>query len=184
MPISVTTRRPAPTSDSGSTETVRQLAEFRYALRKFLRFSEDAARSCGVTPQQHQLMLGIAGFTGRNRATISELADFLQERNHSVVGLVERAVESGLVRRARDTDDRRVVVVTLTRRGENIVDQLSRLHEQEIRNLPALLLRPSAKAKKSSPRSEASPIKTAPAKRAPAAPSATQKQAPQRKPAK
>lgn len=115
---------------------LHELARFRYALRSFLRFSENAARACGVTPQQHQLMLGVAGFTGRNSATISELAEFLQERNHSVVGLVERAVQSGLVRRAQDASDRRVVVVTLTRRGEVILSKLSALHRDEIRRIP------------------------------------------------
>src|SRR3984885_41837 len=94
------------------TEMMRELAWFRYNLRRFLRFSERAARACGVTPQQHQLMLGIAGFTEDGRATISELAEFLQERNNSVVGLVERAAEVGLVRRRPGKTDRRQVIVT------------------------------------------------------------------------
>lgn len=114
---------------------VSELAQFRYALRRFLRFSESAARECGVTPQQHQLMLGVAGFTGRGCATVSELAEFLQEKNHSVVGLVYRAVQSGLVKRKRDSSDRRVVVVQLTARGEHILLQLSGLHRQEIENI-------------------------------------------------
>jgi DNA-binding MarR family transcriptional regulator len=122
----------------GSDAAIRSLAEFRYALRKFLRFSEEAARSCGVTPQQHQLMLGVAGFTGRNCATISELAEFLQERNHSVIGLVKRAVDNGLVRRARDSSDRRVVIVSLTRRGEVLLGKLADLHQAEARRIPAL----------------------------------------------
>ena len=92
-------------AELGQYHAIRDLAQFRYALRRFLRFSEDAAREHGVTPQQHQLMLGVAGFTGRNCATISELAEFLQEKNHSVVGLVERAVNSGLVRRKQDSSD-------------------------------------------------------------------------------
>lgn len=112
------------------------LAQFRYALRKFLRFSEDAARDCGVTPQQHQLLLGVAGYTGRSSATISELAEFLQEKNHSVVGLVERAVQSGLVHREQDVNDRRVVVVSLTRHGEVILSRLSALHRDEIDRIP------------------------------------------------
>src|ERR1700722_561865 len=78
-------------------EVIRELAMFRYSLRKFLRFSEKAARQFGVTPQQHQLMLGVAGYTGRGTASISELAEFLQERHHSVVELIERAVQNGLV---------------------------------------------------------------------------------------
>ncbi len=117
---------------------VRDLARFRYALRKFLRFSEEAARGQGVTPQQHQLMLGVQGFTGRNSATISDLAEFLQERHHSVVGLVERAEQSGLVHREQDAEDRRVVNVSLTRRGREILEELTRLHYDEARRLRGL----------------------------------------------
>jgi DNA-binding MarR family transcriptional regulator len=113
-------------------EIVQDLAWFRYNLRCFLRFSEKAARACGVTPQQHQLMLGVAGFTGRATATITELAEFLQERNNSVVGLVERAVESGLVSRASGATDRRQVVVSLTPRGEEVLARLSALHHEEV----------------------------------------------------
>jgi DNA-binding MarR family transcriptional regulator len=117
---------------------IRELAQFRYALRKFLRFSELAARRCGVTPQQHQLMLGIHGFTGRGAATISELAEFLQERHHSVVGLVERAVQSGLVLRTQDATDRRVVNVTLTAGGRKKLLQLTRMHYGEAQRLRGL----------------------------------------------
>lgn len=116
-------------------ETFQELALFRHKLRKFLRFSEDAARACGITPQQHQLMLGIAGFTGTGKATISEIADFLQEKHNSVVGLVDRAVQSGLVRRAENAEDRRVVVVSLTERGEEILRTLSLMHHEEVRRL-------------------------------------------------
>lgn len=128
----------ATSSLAASDKTVRDLAQFRYALRKFLHFSEESARSLGITPQQHQLMLGVAGFTDRQSATISELAEFLQEKNHSVVGLVERAVESGLVRRAQDTTDRRVVVVRLTRRGETLLARLAKLHVEEVKRIASL----------------------------------------------
>jgi DNA-binding MarR family transcriptional regulator len=121
-------------------EIVRDLAWFRYTLRCFLRFSERAARACGVTPQQHQLMLGVAGFTASGTATISELAEFLQERNNSVVGLVERAVERGLVQRQNAATDRRQVLVTLTPRGEEVLNRLSRLHRDEVRRLKAGML--------------------------------------------
>lgn len=125
---------------------MRDLAWFRYNLRRFLRFSEKAARACGVTPQQHQLMLGIAGFTEKGRATISDLAEFLQERNNSVVGLVERAVDSGLVRRRAGKRDRRQVVVTLTPRGEEILSTLTHLHRDEVRRVQAgFLTRPHAR---------------------------------------
>jgi DNA-binding MarR family transcriptional regulator len=139
------TIRPSVASSRMPEHVIRDLAQFRYALRKFLRFSESAAREYGVTPQQHQLMLGVAGFTGRNSATVSELAEFLQEKNHSVVGLVERAVESGLVRRAQDATDRRVVVITLTRRGEATLAHLSRLHQEEIARIPEIWRSPNSK---------------------------------------
>lgn len=119
-------------------QMVRELAQFRYALRKFLRFSELAARKCGITPQQHQMMLGIGGFTGRGSATISELAEFLQERHHSVVGLVERAEQSGLVLRTQDAADRRVVNVSLTPSGEKVLLKLTHLHYEEAKGLRRL----------------------------------------------
>jgi len=118
-----------------SAAVLRDLAQFRYRLRQFLRFSEEAARACGVTPQQHQLMLGIAGFARNGSASISELAEFLQERNNSVVGLVERAAQSGLVRRENGARDRRQVIVSLTPRGEEILTQLSELHYDEVRRM-------------------------------------------------
>jgi DNA-binding MarR family transcriptional regulator len=117
---------------------VRELAQFRYALRKFLRFSELAARGCGVTPQQHQLMLGVQGYTGRGSATISELAEFLQERHHSVVGLVERAVQRGLLARMHDAIDRRVVNVSLTPKGYKTLMELTRMHYGEAKRLKNL----------------------------------------------
>lgn len=110
----------------------RQLARFRYQLRKFLRFSEWAARRAGVTPQQHQLMLGVAGFNGKGWATISELAEFLQERHNAVVGLVERARRAGLVTKQTAARDRRVVRVELTPKGGRVLARLSALHYSEI----------------------------------------------------
>lgn len=111
---------------------VRQLALFRYELRQFLRFSEKAARAAGITPQQHQLMLGVAGFTGRGWATISELAEFLQERHNAVVGLVERAQRRGLVTKKMIALDRRFVRVQLTAQGKRILVKLASLHREEL----------------------------------------------------
>jgi DNA-binding MarR family transcriptional regulator len=122
---------------SSIAEVIRELAMFRYSLRKFLRFSEKAARQLGVTPQQHQLMLGVAGYTGRGTASISELAEFLQERHHSVVELIERAMQNGLVHKEHDTVDRRVVMVSLTRLGEETLAKLSILHQEEITRVRA-----------------------------------------------
>lgn len=123
------------TRDKRSRELFQELALFRHKLRKFLRFSENAARACGITPQQHQLMLGIAGYMGTGRANISEIAEFLQEKHNSVVGLVDRAVQSGLVQRDEDPEDRRVVVVSLTDRGEEILKALSLMHRDEVTRL-------------------------------------------------
>jgi DNA-binding MarR family transcriptional regulator len=113
----------------------QELAQFRYRVRRFLRFSEQAARAAGVTPQQHQLMLGIAGFTGRGWANVSELAEFLQERHNAVVELVGRASRAGLVSKQTNTGDRRVVRVELTPRGRSILMQLSDLHRKELRRI-------------------------------------------------
>lgn len=114
---------------------LRRLADFRYQLRKFLRFSERAARSNGLTPQQQQLLLGVAGFTGRGWATIGELAEFLQERHNAVVGLVQRAERRGLVRKKRSEQDHRIVQVFLLPEGERLLNKLTELHQKEIRKL-------------------------------------------------
>jgi DNA-binding MarR family transcriptional regulator len=124
---------PSLTAQAQAEDEIRDLAWFRYNLRKFLRFSEKAARQCGVTPQQHQLMLGVAGYTGRGTATVSELAEFLQEHHNSVVGLVERAAQRGLVRKEQDTEDRRFVLVSLTSQGEQILARLTELHKEEVK---------------------------------------------------
>lgn len=123
----------------GGEQLVRDLARFRYALRVFLRFSENAARECGVTPQQHQIMLGVAGFSARGAATISELAEFLQARHHSVVGLVRRAARKGLVRSVQDDEDRRVVRVFLTPAGKRILARLVALHRGEVSRMKVMM---------------------------------------------
>lgn len=130
-------KRPAPSGDSPSSrfEALRRLAWFRYRLRCFQRFSERVARAHGITPQQHQLLLGVAGYTGRGWATISELAEFLQGRHNAVVGLVQRAEERGLVRKVQGEKDRRFVKVHLTRRGFTILDKISRKNITELRAL-------------------------------------------------
>jgi DNA-binding MarR family transcriptional regulator len=92
----------------------RTLASFRHALRVFLRFSEDAARSEGLTPNQHQLLLAIRGYPDRQAPTITDAAEFLQLQHHSVVELVDRAVDAGLVTRRVDADDRRRQRLALT----------------------------------------------------------------------
>lgn len=102
------------------------LGGFRYALRRFLRFTEDGAASVGLKPQQHQVLLAIMGMPGREEATIGELAERLQIEHHSAVGLVQRLEARGLVRRHRDdTEDKRLVFVSLTPKGLALLESLS-----------------------------------------------------------
>ena len=117
---------------TSAASELRTLARFRYAVRKFLHASEEAARHAGVTPQHHQLLLGVAGFTGKGWATIGELAEFLQVRHHSAVGLVDRAQELGLVRRQTASEDRREVRVSLTAEGTRRLRALADLHHREL----------------------------------------------------
>jgi DNA-binding MarR family transcriptional regulator len=117
------------------------LAEVRYALRRFLRFGEDAARKAGLTPQQHQLLLAVKGFPGRDWATVGEVAERLQLRHHSAVGLVDRAEQLGLITRRQSPDDRRMVRIGLTQAGEKVLARLTPLHLVEMKLLgPKLAL--------------------------------------------
>jgi DNA-binding MarR family transcriptional regulator len=108
------------------------LAAFRYALRRFIHFSEQAAETVGLTPQQHQAMLAIIGFPGRDCITIGELAERLQLRHHSAVGLVDRMVADKLVERELSREDRRKVLIRLTAAGEGKLEKLSAMHRQQL----------------------------------------------------
>jgi len=81
------------------------LAEFRYQIRRFIRFSEQIARTAGIEPQQHQLLLAVKGLPPDKKATIGELAERLQLQHHSTVELVDRLSEGGFVERQRDGED-------------------------------------------------------------------------------
>lgn len=111
------------------------LASLRYALRRFMVFSQEAARHAGLTPQQHQTLLAIKGFPGRDYASIAELAEQLQLRHHSVVGLVDRLVSRKFLRRAPSRADKRCVELRLTAKGEKVIEQLSAIHLRELRQL-------------------------------------------------
>lgn len=116
------------------------LAELRYQIRKFLHFSEQAARRSGLEPRQHQLMLSLKGLPPGARPSITELAQRLQIRHHSAVELVNRLAKGGYVRRDRAGEDRRAVLLTLTRKGEKILKELSLDHRDELRvQGPALI---------------------------------------------
>jgi len=111
------------------------MAEYRYAIRRFLRFSEDAARETGITPQQYQLMLAIKGYPNREQANITEIAERMQLDHHSAVGLIDRTEERGLVRREQDQEDRRQVKIHLTPEGEAMLRQLAQVHREQLRRM-------------------------------------------------
>jgi len=111
------------------------LASIRYALRQFLRFSEDAATAAGLAPRQHQALLAIKGFPGRDRITIGELAERLQIHHHSAVGLADRLVLHRLAARERGAADRRQVYLALTPRGEAVLEKLSAAHKEQLRRI-------------------------------------------------
>ena len=116
-----------------SKSQYENLAAFRFALRKFLRFSEDAAGAAGLTPQQHQALLAIKGFPGRDHVTVGELAERLQIKHHSAVGLIDRLVLEDLVERDASAEDRRQVHISLTTRGEGMLEGLSSMHREQLR---------------------------------------------------
>jgi len=113
------------------------LAQFRYQLRRFLRFSEEVTHRNGVTPLQYLLMLQIKGFPGREWATVAELAERLQAKHHGVVALVSRCEAAGWVQRVASQDDKRRVEVHLTAEGEERLAQVARLHREELRSVQA-----------------------------------------------
>ena len=116
------------------------LAEMRYQIRRFVRFSENAARNAGIEPQQQQLLLAVAGLPDGLKPTIRNLAARMQLRHHSTVGLVDRLVERGLLIRLKATDDKRQVLIRLTRSGEETLSSLARYHSHEIRSAGPQLL--------------------------------------------
>lgn len=118
----------------------RAMAELRYEVRRFLRFSENAAREAGLEPQQHQLLLALKGLPAGMRPTISVLAERLQIQHHSAVELIDRLASRRLIRRYRSRTDRRQVYVRLTQSGEEVLKKLSLHHLQELKTRgPALV---------------------------------------------
>ncbi|MGY4232583.1 DNA-binding MarR family transcriptional regulator [Bradyrhizobium sp. USDA 4449] len=116
------------------------LAQFRYQIRSFLAFSEAAAAKQGLTPTQHQALLGIKGFVRPGPATVGDVAKFLLIRHHSAVELIDRIEKLGLVSRVADREDARRVHLKLTKKGEQKLQALSRKNLEELRRAasPAL----------------------------------------------
>jgi DNA-binding MarR family transcriptional regulator len=118
----------------------RALAELRFQIRIFLRFSEDAARQAGIEPQQHQLLLAIKGLPEGRDPTIKTLAERLCLRHHSTVALVDHLEARALVRRQRNDEDRREILLRLTPAGEELLRGLSVLHRQQFRTIAPVLV--------------------------------------------
>jgi DNA-binding MarR family transcriptional regulator len=113
----------------------RRLLQFRTGLRRFLHWSTQQAESAGLTPAQHQLLLAIRGHDDSRGPTIGDVASYLFLRHHSAVGLVDRAEDGGFVERTEDQDDRRVVRLRLTEKGQAILVALSQFHLEELKRL-------------------------------------------------
>ena len=123
-----------------SLSDYQALAEFRYQIRKFLRFSEQAVRETGLEPGQYQLLLAIKGMPEGVRPRIREVANRLQIQHHSAVELVNRLEAGGYVRRERAEDDRREVLLALTAKGERVLGELALHHHNELRSaVPSLV---------------------------------------------
>ena len=137
-------KSPQPESVSGTFTKAdyQALARFRYGLRLYFRFSEQAVRGIGLTPQQYQLMLAVKGFPTREWATMTEIAERLQSSHNSVVGLVDRSVLNGLVVRRPHPHDRRSVAVHLTPEGDRVLENLVGTHREELQRLRELLRMP------------------------------------------
>jgi DNA-binding MarR family transcriptional regulator len=113
----------------------RRLLQFRTGLRRFLHWSAQEAESVGLTPAQHQLLLAIRGHDDSRGPTIGDVAAYLFLRHHSAVGLVDRAESAGLVERTEDQDDRRVVRLRVTEKGQGVLAALARVHMEELRRM-------------------------------------------------
>ena len=110
----------------------RALAEFRYQIRRFIHFSERAARAAGLNPQHHQLLLAIKGHPVTTQPTVQDMAERLHIRHHSAVELTNRLTARGLIRKRQDPDDRRRVLLEITSRGEAVLRKLSLIHRTQL----------------------------------------------------
>jgi DNA-binding MarR family transcriptional regulator len=126
---------PTPDNRRLSKRDFEILADFRYQIRKFVRFSEQVARKHGITPRQYLLLLHIKGYPGRDWATVGELAERLQAKHHGVVALISRCEKQGFVERRRSAEDRRRIEIRLLENGERVLEELARLHRAELLSL-------------------------------------------------
>ena len=118
-----------------SNTDFRALAAFRYEIRKFLAFSERAARASGIEPKQHQLLLAVRGLPEHSRPTIRTIAERLCVQHHTTVALVDKLESAGLLRRERCREDRREVLLRVTRAGDAVLRRLSGLHRDQLQRV-------------------------------------------------
>lgn len=135
-----------PTERPVSKRDLESLSRFRYQLRRFLRFSEEATRRAGLTPLQYLLLLHVGGFPGRDWASVGELAERLQASHHGTASLVSRCEAAGLVKRRPSTVDRRRVEVRLTAKGANRLARLAQVHRAELLSLEGQFAVPDVRA--------------------------------------
>ena len=110
------------------------LANFRYAMRKFLSFSRRVlAAKAELTMEQYEALLAIKAFSGSTGLTIGELSERLQVKHHTAVSLVDKLEVRGLVHRQRSIEDRRRVYAQLTAAGSRVLAQAAVLHRREMK---------------------------------------------------
>lgn len=132
---------PVPESPSLRDEDYRAQADFRYRVRRFLRYSEQQARAAGITPQQHLLLLIVRGHPSYPGVSITEIAEQLQVRHHSASLLVERVVRRGLLLRSGDPTDRRKALVSLSPQGLEVLERITHANRQALGDLQDALVR-------------------------------------------
>jgi len=110
------------------------LGAFRYAMRKFLRFSKDALAAAKVTTEQYEALLAVKTRSNSEGITVGELSERLQVKHHTAVSLLDKLVAHRLVVRRRASEDRRQVHINLTSRGDSVLARMAALHRREIRH--------------------------------------------------
>jgi DNA-binding MarR family transcriptional regulator len=123
-----------------SSSDYRALGAFRYEIRKFLAFSEQAARDAGIQPQQHQLLLAVRGLPEGARPTIRTIAERLCVKHHTAVALIDALEGQAFLKRDRSSKDRREVLLVLTTKGDALLQRLSALHRQQLRNVGPMMV--------------------------------------------
>jgi DNA-binding MarR family transcriptional regulator len=129
------------TEPEESSRLLHTLADFRFELRRFLQFSENAAQEAGLQPQQHQLLLQVAGATHETPVTIAYAASRLGLKHNSTVELVDRSEREDLIERTTDKEDKRRAILRLTRKGRQVLQRLSGEHARELNEMAPRLVR-------------------------------------------